>query len=110
MVDTNNNSKTFIIGIIVFVLLVIGGVAFFAKKDVPVDQTVTEVGVTAPAPEGAAMEVAPAGDPTPVPTPSDQPAAAPAITEPTPAEAAPAPEAPAAEAPATEAAPAPAAE
>lgn len=32
MYDDRNNSKTFIVGIVIFVLLVIGGFAFFAKK------------------------------------------------------------------------------
>lgn len=67
-----NNSKTFIIGIVVFILLVIGGFAFFAKKDVAVDQTQAEM--TA-APEGATVEItpaAPAPAPTPIPTPADE--------------------------------------
>ncbi|HEY8962916.1 MAG TPA: hypothetical protein VIN59_00490 [Alphaproteobacteria bacterium] len=101
-----NNSKTFIIGIIIFVVLVIGGFAFFAKKDVSVDQTTEEAAVTAPATtegEAAADAVnlepvpAPEAAPTPVPTPADEVTP----TAPTPAyevEATPAPEAAPAEA------------
>lgn len=71
-----NNSKTFIIGIIIFVLLVIGGFAFFAKKDVAVDQTTAET--AAPAPEGAmTQEVTPAPAPAaeiaPAPAPANNP-------------------------------------
>lgn len=99
-----NNSKTFIIGIVIFVLLVIGGFAFFAKKDVAVDQTQTE---TTASPDGIApVELTPApapeAAPTPVPTPADEVTP----TAPTPAynvEAVPAPEA----APAPEGTPAP---
>lgn len=29
----HNSSKTFIVGIVIFVLLVVGGFAFFAKED-----------------------------------------------------------------------------
>lgn len=77
-----NNSKTFIIGIIIFVLLVIGGFAFFAKKDVAVDQTTAET--VAPAPEGAMTQEAtpaPATELAPAPAPANNPeaAAAPAV-------------------------------
>ncbi len=92
-----NNSKTFIIGIVVFVLLVIGGFAFFAKKDVPVEQTQAEM--TA-APEGTMMEAPAAPEAAPAADVAPAPEAAPA------AEAAPATEAPATEA-TPEATPAP---
>ncbi|MCB1538457.1 MAG: hypothetical protein KDJ49_05700, partial [Alphaproteobacteria bacterium] len=65
-----DNSKTFIIGIVVFVLVVIGGFAFFAKKDVPVDQTQAEM---TGAPEGAMM-AAPEAAPEAAPAPEDAPA------------------------------------
>lgn len=88
-----NNSKTFIIGIVIFVLLVIAGFAFFAKKDVPADQTAMEA--TVPAPEGAQnIEVTPTA-PAPAPTPTPAPADEVTPTAPSPAynvEATPAPE------------------
>ena len=108
-----NNSKTFIIGIIIFVVLVIGGFAFFAKKDVSVDQTAEETAITVPSTdaEGAADAVelepvaAPEAAPTPIPAPADEVTP----TAPTPAydvNAVPAPEAAPAEEPAAEPAPA----
>jgi hypothetical protein len=102
-----NNSKTFIIGIIIFVVLVIGGFAFFAKKDVNVEQTTDETAVTAPAAtmEAPAAEAtpapapestpAPAAEATPAPAPTTEPAPAEATTAPAEANPVPAPETPA---------------
>jgi hypothetical protein len=100
IIMAENNSKTFIIGIVIFVLLVIGGFMVFAKKDVAVDQTQAEM-TAAPAPADA---TAPTAAPAPVPAQTGEGEAA----APAPAAPAPAPDATPAPTPAPEAAPAPA--